>query len=132
MNCGSSRLAVATHTRITNSDEAISRKQFLVIYPDGSKEHIGCAERDSLILSQQIKQIDANRFRWIAPARTYHTFADLAELLPRMSNPIEIKRRFLSGCFIVEPAKHLNKRKYRELMETPEALALRVVQMVSE
>ena len=101
----------------------MARKQFTVVYPDGSKRNIGCAERDSLLLSRQIKQITPLRYAYSGEVRTYHAFAELTPLRDRLINPPHFLRPYLEGVFIfVDPTG----KKHRELLETPEALADRI------
>jgi hypothetical protein len=102
----------------------MARKQFLVFYPtDGSKRNIGCAERDSLLLSRQIKQVTPQCYRYVGEARTYHAFADLEPLRDQMLHLPNFLRHYLEGAFIVVDP---DGKKHRELLETPEALADRM------
>lgn len=98
----------------------MARKQFLVVYQDGSKKHIGCAERDSLLLSGQIKKISDLQFSSTEQVRTCHAFADISKMMSAIQeNPL---RHFLNGSFTIE----LKGRRRRELLETPEAMAYRL------
>ena len=99
----------------------MARKQFLLKYQDGSKKHIGCAERDSLLLDGLIRQIAVREYAYIGQCKTFHSFAEL-ETLKIAVEPQPLKRRFLPGSFIVEFA---NTRR-RELLETPEAMTYRL------
>ena len=53
-----------------------------------------------------------------------HSFADLEKLMPGLEQPI--LRHFLSGQFVVEYPRRLGGKKVRELLETPEAMELRL------
>ncbi len=95
-------------------------KNYLLVYPDGSRKHIGRAERDDLLLSGMAKQTAPQRYLFTGQKRTLHSFAELSTL--KLSFTPENHRRFLPGSFIFE---HEGKR-YTELMETPEGMAMRM------
>jgi hypothetical protein len=97
-------------------------KRYLLTYPDGSRKHIDRETRDTLLLSQSAKKTDEGRYLYVGEVHTYHTFSDMRGLyLTSREIPL---RRFLSGNFIFE----LKGKKRRELLETPEAMALRMAQ----
>ena len=95
-------------------------KKYLLTYPDGSRKHIHREERDSLLLAGCAKQTAPERYFYIGPVHTFHSFADLGQL-QLQAEPME-SRRFLPGSFIVE----MKGKKYRELMETPGAMVYRL------
>lgn len=103
----------------------MTRKTFLITYPDGSRKHIDTRERDSLLLASEIKQIAPQHYAYNGQVRTYHSFADLAELKTRLNMPTMLIRRYLAGHF-VRVEQRTGKRKH-ELLETPESMALRLL-----
>jgi hypothetical protein len=89
-------------------------------YPDGSKKHIGRAERDDLLLSGLARQTSPQKYLYTGQQRTMHSFAELKGL--NIGFQEQLKRRFLPGSFVFE----LRGKRQRELMETPEACGLRL------
>src|ERR1700737_1407773 len=102
----------------------MARKQFSIHYPDGSKKHIGAAEREQMLLAGEIRQIGNNAyaFKFVGETKTYNSFSDLADLRAKMEQQPNLLRRFLAGSFVIEYPQRLGGRKVRELLETPEAL----------
>jgi hypothetical protein len=98
----------------------LAHHKFLLTYPDGSRKHIDRETRDQLLLSLQARQIGPQRYRFIGQHKTFHSFSELGELRIESNAPL---RRFLPGSFIFEV--HLKRR--RELMETPEGMAFRLM-----
>ena len=98
----------------------VSRKQFTVSYPDRSKRNISRSQRDTLLLSRQIAHASGLEYRFIGLSQTLHSFADLSQLL---GQPLGDLRHHLDGQFIFVDTLG---RRHRELLETPEALALRL------
>ena len=95
-------------------------KSYLLAYPDGSKKHIRTAERDELLLSGLAREIAPCKFLFIGQQRTMHSLAELGTIdFGRASGNL---RRFLRGSFIFE----FKGQRIRELMETPESLAMRM------
>jgi hypothetical protein len=92
----------------------------LLTYPDGSKKHIRRPERDDLLLSGAARQTAPDRYLFTGQRYTLHSLSEL-EVLAQNFQPKNL-RRFLAGSFIFE---HKGKR-HPELMETPEACALRL------
>lgn len=99
----------------------MATKRFLLCYPDGSNAFIKTAERDVLLNQGSIEHIDSYRYRYTAQPRTFHAFADLESIRQRFEPQQEV-RRFLEGRFIFE----LGDKRYRELMETPEGMVVRL------
>jgi len=95
-------------------------KRFLLHYPDRSRTHIGVPERDELLLSAKIRKINDFSYEYVGQTQTFHSFADLEPL--RQSVAPMVYKRYLPGTFIFD----LNKRRIRELMETPEGMAIRL------
>lgn len=102
----------------------MARTKFEVVYPDGrTRKQISTAERNSLLLSREIKQIGPTRFKFVGQVRTYHAFADLINLLPLLALPPNLLRRYLVAlCVVFELA--LEHDRQRE--ETPEAFEQRL------
>ena len=99
----------------------MARKQFLLKYPDGSKKHIGCPERDSLLLDRLIARQSDKEYVYIGQPKTFHSFADLEQLIPALQPKGPIVK-YYSGHFIWE----FSSKRHRELMETPDAMVLRL------
>lgn len=95
----------------------MARKQFVVVYPDRSREHIGRTERDQLLLSGDIRQLVGNEYRYTGQVQSFHSFADLSQLQDRFQPTVEL-RRFLEGRFTVE----LKGKRHSERLETPGAM----------
>lgn len=98
----------------------MARKQFLVIYSDGSKQHIGAHQKEQMLLNGDIVSIGDNRFRDVRPSQTFHAFSDLSQLAAETA-PVNLKR-FYPGLFVFE----LGEKKSRERLESPEAMAARI------
>lgn len=83
-------------------------------------------ERDDLLLSGLIEPAKEPReYRYIGQPKTFHSFVDWGK--EQFQQPANPKRRFLPGSFLIEYPRRLGGRKrLRELMETPEALGLRL------
>ena len=105
----------------------MARSKFELIYPhDGSRRQITLAERNSFLLAREIKQIGPTRFLFIGQPRTFHAFADLAQLIPLMALPPNLLRHYLEAlCVIFE----LALERERQFEETPEAFVMRLEQM---
>jgi len=105
----------------------MARSKFELIYPhDGSRKQIGCAERNSLLLSREIKQIGPARYKFTGQAKTFHSFADLAQLLPLLILSPNLLRRYLAALCVIW---QLLEEKERQMEETPEAFAIRLEEM---
>lgn len=95
-------------------------KKYLVTYPDRSRKYVDRETRDQLILSQDIVKSGVDRYRYTGEVRTFHSFRDLENLyVPQRTSDL---RRFLAGSFIFLLRGH----RQRELMETPEGMAIRL------
>lgn len=97
-------------------------KRFLIHYPDGTKEQVPTAKKEQLLLAGELRPIDANRFEYIGQhkAVVFNSFRDLSKLAELLKVTPQQLRRFLAGQFIWE----IDEQRLRELMETPEAMAL--------
>jgi len=99
----------------------MARKQFVIVYPDHSKKHVSRSERDSLLLARAITPTAIPlQYRFAGQVHSLHSFADLSCLL---GQPLGDLRHHLDGQFIFVDTLG---RRHRELLETPEALALRL------
>lgn len=96
----------------------MARKQFVIVYPDRSKENVSRTDRDSLLLSRQIEPISPEKYRYIGEVKTFHAFSDLAGICAKLP----MLRRYLEGLFIFE----FQGKQHRERLETPEAFAFRL------
>lgn len=100
------------------------RKQFEILYPDGSRKHISAIERDALMLAREIKFLAPQKYKFIGQVKTFHSFAALGELKLKLEHSPEF-RRYLSGSYIwVDP----QGMRHNERMETVEAMELRLEQ----
>lgn len=100
--------------------ETLISKSYMLLYPDGSKKHIGRAERDDLLLSGLAKQVGPQKYAFTGPQRTLHSMSELSTL--DLGFEPQNARHFLPGLFIVE---HEGRRR-KELLETPGSLACRL------
>lgn len=79
----------------------MSRKQFVVSYPDRSKSNISRSERDRLLLSLLIEPIAPNNYRYIGKALSCHQFADLSKIKESYFKPIG-QTGYMAGLYIIE------------------------------
>jgi hypothetical protein len=110
--------------------EYMARKQFVVVYPDGSKKNVSGYDREQMLLAGEIRKDGerANHYRFVGPSQSFqrfHSFSELARLGPALE-PQTPRKRFLSGNFVVQ----FGEKRHRELLETPEALAVRLPGMI--
>ena len=105
----------------------MARSKFEVIYSDGrTRKEISSAERNSLLLSREIKQIGPTRYKFIGQVKTYHAFADLAELIPLMALPPSLLRHYLDALRMIF---ELELERELQLEETPQAFEQRLIDM---
>lgn len=102
---------------------SISTQNYQLVYPDGSKSRVDRATRDDLVLSGLARQVTPGRYVFTGQLLTAHSLSELGSLNLVVRRPD--LRRFLAGRFVFE---HEGKRT-RELLETPEALALRICEV---
>lgn len=97
----------------------LPRKIYELQYPDGSRKHIGRADRDELLLSGCAKQVAQNRYLFTGQSHTLHALSELSilNIAGESQNP---RRRFLPGCFIVD----LKGKRLGERLETSDCCAL--------
>jgi hypothetical protein len=99
----------------------LAHHKFLLTYPNGKPKYIDRETRDQLLLSLQAKQTGPQRYRYIGQPKTFHSFSELGEL--RLESQLVPLKKYLPGVFIFEV--HLKRR--RELMESPEGMAFRLM-----
>ena len=105
----------------------MARSKFEVIYPDGrTRKEIGSAERNSLLLSREIKQIGPTRYKFVGQVQTFHAFADLAKLIQHMALPPSLLRHYLDALRVIF---ELALERELQLEETPEAYHARLIEM---
>ena len=97
-------------------------KNYQLTHPDGSKKHIDRVERDDLVLSGLARQVSPMVYEYLGQPKTYHSFAEWAEVEVKAIVGRNPARRFLPGSFVIE---HEGKRRH-ELLETPEHAACRL------
>ena len=101
----------------------MARKEFTLIYPDGSKDRIGCMERDSLLSRLQIRPSDRPlHYVFIGQVRTLHSLSELEQLKERFSGTTIVKK-YLQGQFTVV---NQDGSRYQERLETSEAQIARL------
>jgi hypothetical protein len=100
----------------------LAHHKFLLTYPDGSRKHIDRKTRDQLLLSLQARQTGPQRYRFIAKPQTFHSFSEMGDHL-YIESQAQPLRRFYPGIFAFE----LNLKRRRELMESPEGMAFRLM-----
>jgi hypothetical protein len=105
---------------ITARGGALISKNYLLVYPDGSRKHVNRSKRDELLLSGLARQTGPLRYLFTGQMKTFHTFVDWAKTY--LPSEQELKRHFLPGTFIVE---HAGRRR-GEMLETPSRLAYRL------
>ncbi len=104
----------------------MARSKFELVYSDGTRKQIGSAERTSLMLSQQIKQVGSQKYKFIGHAQRFDSFVDLAQWYnARAQGPQEF-RHFLANLAVVF---ELAEEKSLQLEETPEAFTVRLHDM---
>lgn len=113
----------------------LARKLDLVRYPDGTSKHISNSQRDSLLLSSEIEFLCAGEYRSTLELRSFrfnatqNTLNRLEDLAASPDSPLALPHKnFLPGNFIIEAP---DKRKRREVMETPEHMAIRLLAQVN-
>ena len=105
----------------------MARSKFEVIYPDGrTRKEISSAERNSLLLSREIKQIGPTRYKFIGQAKTVHAFADLGQLIQFMILSPNLLRCYLESLVVLFEL-HLEREWQSE--ETPEGFEQRLRNM---
>jgi hypothetical protein len=105
----------------------MSRKNFVIVYADGSKKNIGSTERNSLLLSKEIRLLEGMRYEYAAKVRTYHSFADLSKLRHR-GEFSKAAASYLRGLFIVIDVKG---RTFTEKLETPAGWEVRLHSIIA-
>ncbi len=104
----------------------MARSKFEVIYDGRTRKEISSAERNSLLLSREIKQIGPTRYKFIGQAKTFHAFADLRELIHLMVLAPNLLRHYLEFLRVIFEMELIREL---QLEETPEALQDRLEAM---
>jgi len=105
----------------------MARSKYELVYPhDGSRKQIDSAERNSLLLSRSIQQVGPTRYKFIGQVKTFHAFADLAQLIQYMALPPSLLRHYLDALRIIF---ELALERELQLEETPEACHARLIAM---
>lgn len=107
----------------------MARSKFELVYSDGTREQIGAAERNSLLLSREIKPLSAERYKFIGQAKSFSNFIDLAQWFTIQKLSPEQMRRYLANLAVMY---ELASEKELQLEETPEAFGLRLEAMGCE
>lgn len=102
----------------------MARRQFLVLYPDGSRKHVDREERDSLLYAQEIKETGFREYRFTVAPRSYRLSAT-QNTLPSLSLEAKatppVVRRYLGIDVIFQ----LGEKRYHEHEESTEGMVLR-------
>ena len=101
----------------------MAHRKFLVTYPDGSRKHIDREERDSLLYSQEIKEIAPKQYRYVAHVKRFHLTAtqNTLQALSTVKTEPSVVRRYLG----INVVFHLGDKRYREVEESAEGMAIR-------
>lgn len=103
----------------------MASKRFEISYPDGSRKKVSAFRFEQMKASGEVKQL-SNRCLYVGPARTFHTFVDLAQWqTQRILNPEQMKR-YLERLEVI---KALALKREWEREETPAAFELRLREM---
>lgn len=109
----------------------MTRKTFLIIYPDGSKKHVKRAERDELLLGCLITALNSNEYKYVGQIKTFHALSDLQVLRQQMIKCQRQEPDYYPGTFVVEYPRRLGQARRRESMQSAEALAIALPQIVA-
>lgn len=85
----------------------MARKQFQIIYPDGSKRHIGRTKLESMI--HEVEAAGDNSFRFTGIPKTAHSMSDFGQLLGHV-----IYQRSMEYQIYLEVLKELKRKRYIE------------------
>ena len=105
----------------------MTRKSFQITFQSGKSKYVSRYERDRLLLGQEIQLIKGNEYKYIAETRTLHGLAQLGVVLERMVKQQRQEPDYYPGEFIVQ----MGDKRRRESMESSEALALRLPEIVA-
>jgi hypothetical protein len=99
-------------------------KQFLIYHPDGSAERVRTAEKEQMLLAGELRKVAEGRFEFIGQRKTFifHSFKELERIAQLLNVTPEQLKRYLAGHYVWE----IDEVRLRELMETPEAMGLRL------
>lgn len=114
------------HGRVIERCACLGRHKFLITYPDGSKKHVGTAERNSLLLSREIQPLTAKAYKFTGETKTFTSFTALGQWFQVQALSPEQLRRYLSNLAVLYD---LAGEKELQLEETPEAFGLRLEQI---
>jgi hypothetical protein len=106
----------------------MARKRFQLIFPDGSRKHIGTVERDQHLIALEVERINETTFKFVGDLKPkYVLMHSLYELGTLNAVPMESLSgpKFLAGSFIVD---HKGKRTCERL----ESVAGMVCRMQAE
>ena len=106
----------------------MARKTFQITFPNGKSKYVTRDERDELLLCQDIQLIKGNEYKYIRETRTLHGLSQLSVVLERMVKQQRQEPDYYPGEFTVE----LKQRRYSERMQSAEALAIALPQMVAK
>jgi hypothetical protein len=95
-------------------------RHFQILYPDDSRGFVNTAQKEQMLRSGEIAATnDARTFAFIGKEAVLHSFQELGKLFERR---VPVFDGFYPGLFVWE----LGEKRSRELLESPEAMALRL------
>jgi hypothetical protein len=103
-------------------------KPFTIVYPDRSKKNVTASFKDRMLVSGEIEKVDACTYRFVGDSSIFrcNSLQGLSAFKPRLA-PLPYFTRFYPGFFVWEHAG----KKHREMLESPENLALRIKEKVA-
>jgi hypothetical protein len=102
----------------------MARSRYLISF-EGKKRHVSREERDELLLIGALKQIGPQEYLCTLQPVTYHSLSELGQLHKQMTKKSRQEPDCYPGSFIWE----FKERRYRERLESSEALVLRLPAM---
>ena len=105
----------------------MTRKTFLITYQNGKSKYVTRDERDELLLGNLITSVKGKEYKYIGQTKTFYALSDLRELRQQMIRSQRQEPDFYPGTFTFE----LREKRRREGMQSAEALAIALPQMVA-
>lgn len=105
------------------------KKQFLILYPDRSKDRVGCVERDSLLLAKAIRFKSGNVYEYVGEFRRMHSFREFEGFTCYGVIAKEPVQKYYPGTFIVE---YRDGTRRHERLERPESLEMNLPARIAQ
>lgn len=105
-------------------------KRFTVVYPDDSKRNVGRRQKEKMFLAGELRQIDERHFAFIGEVLVVHSLKSLSSLLSRHAPNAsqQPEPAFYPGMYVWQ----LREKRRRELMESPDHMALQLPKRIAE